>query len=91
MRKALYDLYRNDEILADFEMNRFTIDFETHHQQAGTATGYQVCTERMKSKFGMYTFDDRCRVIPGQLSPASDFVELKSLLLDQDLEKMPEL
>ena len=44
-----------------------------------------MCTERMENEtFATYKFDDRCKVIPGNLTPVVDFNNLKELLLSQD-------
>ena len=71
VRKALFDLYRNDELLADEQMNRFTLEFETH-ERGLTSTGYESCSRRMERKFSMYKFDEKRRIVP-MLATSQDF------------------
>lgn len=84
MHAILFDLYREDAILCDTEMNRYTLD-QKNQSTVENPTDYDLCSDRLLNKFPTYQFDDKCRIIPGPDTPLRNFRDLKALLLSKDL------
>ena len=86
LHAALFDLYREDLILCDAEMNRYSLD-KTNQSTAERSTEYDLCSDRLVTKFPTYQFDEKCRIVPGPDTPTFNFVDLKQLLLSKDLSR----
>ena len=63
VRKALFTLYMNNEILADQELKRFTID--ANNKISYNPKEFDFCSERMSNKYATYSLDDKRKVVPG--------------------------
>ena len=85
---AIFDLVRNDEVLTDDLMNRYTLD---QKHQADSQTNYEYLSDRMDMKFPGYEMDDRCFIVPKKDTPTVKFSWLKDLLLSKDLSREKEL
>ena len=83
---GLQDLYRNDEILCDKEINRFTTN-RAYQKTAENDTEFELFSDRMQRLYPTYQFDHKCRLRPGPETPRTNLNELKSLLLSTDLER----
>ena len=87
---ALMDIYRNDEILADAELNHYSIN--RHMQDThDNPTGFELYSDRIKRMFPSYILDNTLRLMPGPTTPVMNFEILKSILLSTDLERNEEL
>ena len=84
MSKILFDLYRNDEILCDREMNRFSLDVRNQNSMH-SETDFDLCSDRMVLKNPTYVLDEECKAVPGPKAKTLDFFNLKSLLLSKNL------
>lgn len=60
---VLYELYRDDQILADKEMNRFSLDFR-YQNTTSNLQEFMLCSDRFVTNFPVYTVDQQCRVVP---------------------------
>ena len=76
LHAALFDLYREDLILCDAEMNRYSLD-KTNQSTAERQTEYDLCSDRLVTKFPTYQFDEKCRIVPGPDTPTFNFRDLK--------------
>ena len=76
-------MYKDDAILADKEMNRYSLDIK-NQDSALRQTQFTLCSDRMEQMFPGYQLDKKCRVIPGKSTPTINFSELKQLLLSKD-------
>ena len=83
---VLQDLYRDDSILADKEMNKYSLDVK-HQSSIIHQTQFTLCSDRMEQNFQGYELDKICRVVPSQRAPKTNFKELKQLLLSNDTSK----
>ena len=57
LKNALLDLYRNDELLADTTLDRFSLDFKLLDTKSNEA-GFDICSQRMTRMYPTYIFDD---------------------------------
>ena len=87
---GLQDLYRNDEVLADLALERYTTRVE-HQNREGHETEYELYSDRVVRVFPGYVLDRRLRYRPGPETPRVDFNWLRELLLSNDLERDAEL
>ena len=87
---ALQDLYRNDELLADRAMERFSFNPEVQSTEKNV-TEYELFSDRFTRMFPAYSLDERLRVRPGNETPRVNFKWLRELLLSQDLSRDGEL
>ena len=76
----------NDEILADEEMNRFSLE-PRNQNSIQRSTKFDLCSDRLRTKYPDYELDSRCRIVPGLRAPLRNFTELKQMLLSKDLTK----
>ena len=82
----LLDLYRDDAILADKEMGRFSLDVKNQNSTI-RQTEFTLCSDRMEQNFPGYELDKICRVVPGPHVETINFKQLKDLLLSTDETK----
>ena len=68
----LYEMYRTDQILADHELNYFSLRVE-HQKQKDYNTGFDLCSDRMFKKFDTYQFDEEGRIVPGKDTATINF------------------
>ena len=87
---GLQDLYRNDEVLCDLEINLFTLNPE-HQRTEDNGKVFEVFSDRMARLYPTYEFDPKGRARPGPDTPRTNLRELKELLLSKDLERNAEL
>ena len=86
IKNILMDLYRNDQILTDEEMNRFSMQQRNQNQML-RPTQFDLCSDRLVTKFPTYELDKKCRIVPGPKTQLRNFNELKDLLLSKDLTR----
>ena len=66
---GLLDVYRNDEVLADLEHNRFSLN--PKHQSSrllastGESTEFELYSDRIVRVYPTYILDERLRIRPG--------------------------
>ena len=84
--KYLYELYRTDQILADTEMNYFSMKPE-YQSQKDQLTGFDLCSDRMAKSFNTYTFDEVGRMIPNENARLINYNQLRELLLSTNLSR----
>ena len=84
VKGSLLDLYRNDQILADKEMHRFSLMCQNQNTNKHI-TEFDLCSDRLMTKFRTYEFDQMCKIVPGPKTPRFNFEQLKEHLLSKDL------
>ena len=90
LNMALCDLYRNDEILCDREMNRYSVK-GVNQETKSDQTGYELFSDRFHKMYTGYVFDKKGLIQPGPDTPVVNFDYLKELLLSKDLSRGKEL
>ena len=83
-------MVRNDEVLVDDEMNRFTMK-SSNQRTPDNETEFELMSDRLARKFPGYELDDECRIVPGKDTPTVSFKWLKELLLSKDMNRNSEL
>ena len=93
VRNALFDLYSNDQILANKEMTKFSIraeDQKTPDNESGEYELYSDHHERTQKT--LYINKKEClKLYPGKDTPTVNLKNLKELLLSKDLSRNAEL
>ena len=72
VRDALNDLWRNDEILCDRDLDRFSTN-PSMQQTDENQTGFELMSDRHFRKYSSYLLDERCRPRPGPNTPVINF------------------
>ena len=85
LEPAIFDLFRNDEILADEQLDRISMN----HALQGD--NYQLYSDRFAVKFPTYELDGQLKIVPGEHTIALNWNHLKDLMLSTDLSRLPEL
>jgi len=91
LRGVLMDLYRNDQVLCDREMDRFTLDPAMQHKEGVNETGFELHSDRFTRMFPGYNLTDNGLMEPKEDTPTVNFNHLKELLLSKDLSRGAEL
>ena len=88
---ALEDLYYNDEILADKDFHKYSIDPAQQHTE-DNPTGMRLYSDYFAEKYPQCTVDAKLgKLNPKPGSERVNFNELKELLLSKDLSRVKEL
>jgi len=87
---ALNDVYRNDECLADREMNRVSLNKDLQSRE-GNETEYELFSDRFHKFYPTYVLDANQVARSGPESLTINFNQLKDLLLSKDLSRLSEL
>jgi hypothetical protein len=87
---CLIDIFWDDHILGDKELNYFSIDPKMQHTEENP-TGFDVYSDKIAKVFPGYYVDDLLRVRPGPTVPLLNFDSLRDLLLSKDLTRASEL
>jgi len=90
-RSALMDLYRNDQVLCDREMDRFTLNPEMQHKEGVNETGFELHSDRFTRMFPGYYLTDKGLMEPKEGTPTVNFDNLREVLLSKDLSRGAEL
>jgi hypothetical protein len=91
MSILLMELYRNDEILADREQNRYSLNKDLQKTTENPDSPYELFSDRIKRLFPTYILDNKLRLMPGPDASVVDYEELRDLLLSKDLSRASEL
>lgn len=83
---GLLDVFRNDEVLADYECNKFTLN-PNLQSKVGRPSEYELYSDRIARVFPTYKLDEKLRVRPGPESQTVSFLWLKELLLSNDIAR----
>ena len=87
---ALMDLYMDDKVLADREVNTFTTNPTLQHSPTNE-TDFMLYSDRMRSVYPSYVLDSKNRVVAGPDTPVLNFNETMAILLSKDLTRNEEL
>lgn len=71
-------------------MTRFSLKRDNQSTK-DNPTAYMLFSDRVRDVFPGYVVDDRCRMRPGPETLTVDFLNLKELLLSNDLARDSEL
>ncbi len=82
---AIFDLFRNDEILADEQLDRISMN----HALQGDS--YQLFSDRFAAKYPTYELDGQLKIVPSEHTVTLNWNHLKELMLSTDLTRLPEL
>ena len=85
-----FDLVRNDELLTDDMMNRYTIN-RKYQRSSNNNEQFEFLSDRMARKYPRYEMDSRCFIVPKKGTPTVKFSWLKELLLSKNLSRENEL
>ena len=85
VKQVLVDLYRNDQVLADREIHRFSVQ-NSNQNSRKNISDFDLCSDRLELKFPSYELDKRCRLIPGPKTSRQNFDLLKTKLLSKNLD-----
>ena len=72
VRSALNDLWRNDEILCDRDLDRFSVN-PAMQQTAENETGFELMSDRHVRKYPQYLLNERILPRPGPDTPVINF------------------
>ena len=86
VKQVLVDLYRNDQVLADRELHRFSVQ-NSNQNSKKNISDFDLCSDRLELKHPGYELDQRCRLIPGPKTSRHNFQKLKTKLLSKDLDQ----
>merc|ERR1712226_776254 len=87
---SLYELWRNDEILADREAVRYSLN-PTIQRTETNATEFELYSDRHNRLYSQYVLDERLRLRPGPDTPVVSFKNIKEILLSHDISRDAEL
>jgi hypothetical protein len=87
---ALLDLYMDDKVLADREVNLFTLN-PAHQHNPMNETNFMLYSDRIRAVYPSYELDNKNRVVAGPETPTLNFNEVVSILLSKDLNRNEEL
>ena len=95
-----YQLYRNDEVLADPNLDMFStdpkrqfmrIDDEGKQHNTDEAKAFELFSDRMERLYPKYDLSVSGAMMPRDKTPTVSFEWLKELLLSTDLRRLSEL
>jgi len=87
---ALLDLYMDNQLLADREVLKFTLN-SAHQHSPLNETDFMLYSDRIRTAYPGYILDSQNRVIPGPNTPTVNFDKIISILLSKDLSRNEEL
>ena len=87
---ACYDLYQNDELLADPPCERFSLQASNQRSNTNTDSPYQLYSDRYVSCFSDYLIGNHLELRPKEGTPTINFAALKNFLLSKDLSLIGE-
>lgn len=87
---ALFDLYRNDEVLCDRELNMWSLKRE-NQETPTNKTDLMLYSDRLCKQFPDYELDHKLTLRPKADTPTMSFDIIKDLLLSKDLSRNKEL
>ena len=90
VKKACFDLFRNDELLGDTELNRVTANPD-HQRTEHNETEFELFSDRYQRKWSHLEIGERMRLQPGPNTKVVNWKEHKDLLLSTDLSRASEL
>lgn len=85
-----YDLFQNDELLADTLCETFTLDPKYQRNEANPNSEYELYSDRYIRKFSHFNIDNQLRFTPNEKAQTINFDNLKKILLSTDLSRVPE-
>ena len=63
-KDIVFDLFRNDQVLANQEMTKFSLQIQNQNQ-IQSPTEYNLCSDWFISRYPSCVFDSKCKVKPG--------------------------
>ena len=87
---GLQDIYKKDEVLADYEHNLWTLN-PTLQSTAENPSQFELFSDRIHRLWPSYVLNSRCAVRPGKETITMNFAHLKELLLSKDPSRNAEL
>ena len=87
---TLFDLYRNDEVLCDRELNLWTLKRENQYSPTNK-TDFLLFSDRLCKDFPGYQLDNLMTLRPKPDTPTMNFDVIKEILLSKDLSRNKEL
>ena len=87
---ALQDIYKKDEILADYEHNLWSLN-PAHQSTEANPTEFEIFSDRIHRLWPNCILSSRCAIRPGPDIPTLNFAQLKELLLSKDISRDAEL
>ena len=89
--QALYDLWANDEILCDKELNRMSVN-PFLQKTPDNESEYELFSDRFERMYAhKFVLNERLAFRPGPDTPVLNFKYVKELLLSTDLSRNAEL
>ena len=79
VKHVLEDLYRNDQVIADREIHRFSVQ-NSNQNTRKNITDFDLCSDRLELKFPTYELDKKCRLIPGPKTSVQNFQQLNNFI-----------
>ena len=83
----IFNLFKDDRVLCDAEMNMFTLKASNQKSQANPNSDFELCSDRLARKFPTYELDEICRFKPGPDAERINFNDFKELLLSKDMSQ----
>jgi hypothetical protein len=80
-----YDLFQNDELLADELCEKFTLDPKYQRNENNEDSQFELYSDRYMRKFSHFNIDDQLRFTPNEKAKTINFDNLKNILLSTDL------
>ena len=86
---ALVELFREDWVLSDKEMHKFSLNRKMQHTELNP-TGLMLFSDRVAMIYPGYLVDKRLAIRAGPDTPTLNFNHLKELYLSKDLSRNSE-
>ena len=83
---VLGDLFRNDELLCDYEQINYSVNPQMQDTPENP-TGFELYSDRMKRQYPDYILGKELILFPGPKTPVVNFHTLKDILLSTDLSQ----
>ena len=90
MLRSLCDLYQNDEILGNLNLEKFSLNTALQRNALNPDSEYDVYSDRYTRKFSDYTIVDHQFLRANDTTPTLNFVYLKELMLSKDHSRIEE-
>lgn len=87
---ACMDLYQNDEILANYNMDKFSLNGQVQKSSKNPESTFMLYSDRRVHKYSDYDLNETWHLIPKATTPTINFDQLKELMLSTDFSRQGE-
>ena len=80
----LFNLFKDDRVLCDTEMNLYSLDGSKQRSQSNPDSEFELCSDRFLRLFPTYELDEKCIFRPGPWTETIKFSTLKEIMLSKE-------